>query len=143
MSKIVCHEHCPGEGGTVLAGLAAVILAGFLAGFLAVVVESVFLAIVVVASVLGAAGIALFVFLLARDRQRAAIPAAAPANRAALTSKTIEAISAPRRAIEAPKVGVSPPDTLSAYPPWILCAWTEYPARFMDETPIAPIRCNG
>ena len=81
MTKI-CHAHCPDEGGVFLAVLAAVLAAG-LAVIVGQVLASLFWAIIAVASVLGAAGIAHLAYVLHRDRPGRLIPASAEQIRAA------------------------------------------------------------
>jgi hypothetical protein len=100
----VCHRHCPDEGGALLAAVLAVILTAVLAVIAAQVIESLFVAIVITGSVLGAAGIAFLAYVLHRDRARAPVsaPRAMPAYRLA-PPRTAQAISAPQlRAIGAP-----------------------------------------
>jgi ABC-type Fe3+-siderophore transport system permease subunit len=100
MSKI-CHAHCPDHSGTFVSALAAV-LALVLAVVVGQAAESLFVAIVITGSVLGAAGVALFVYLLHRDRVRTMIPVRVVAARSLPPVRRSAAISAPQlRAIEA------------------------------------------
>ncbi len=89
MTKI-CHAHCPDESGMFLAVLAAV-----LAVIIGQVVESLFWAIIAVASVLGAAGIAHLAYVLHRDRPGRLAPASAEPARALPPARRSAALPAP------------------------------------------------
>lgn len=111
MSKI-CHAHCPDDSGALLAAVLAVILTAVLAVIAAQVIESLFVVIVAIGSVLIAAGTGLFVWLVRRDRTSP--PARAPAITGRVVqiaaARPAQAISAPRpRAIEAMPIRLASP----------------------------------
>ena len=116
MSKKICHAHCPDDSGALLAVL-GLALAVVLAVIIGQVVESLFVAIVAASSVLGAAGIGLFAYLIRRDRWSAAESRELAAPRVVvrvIPKRTAQAISAPRGAIEAPRPGLADIEALAA-----------------------------
>ncbi len=98
-----CPHHCPDGPGALLAvlGLAVAVVLAVVVGR---VVESLFVALTVTGSVLGAAGIGLFAYLTRRDRWGAAAPRELAAPRVAvrvIPARSTRAISAPRRSAAA------------------------------------------
>src|SRR6266536_2641970 len=98
-----CPHHCPRGPGAFLAvlGLAVAVVLAVVVGR---VVESLFVALMVTGSVLGAAGIGLFAYLIRRDRWSAAEPREPAAPRVVvrvIPARSTQAISAPRRSAAA------------------------------------------
>ncbi len=115
-----CPHHCPRGPGAFLAvlGLAVAVVLAVVVGR---VVESLFVALMVTGSVLGAAGIGLFAYLIRRDRWSAAEPREPAAPRVVVRVITAAAaelengadvgpqVAAPRVAIAKRRVGPGRP----------------------------------